>query len=153
MKLDKPDMNELCADFMLDLVKSADVILEWGSGGSTICMSNILPEGSIIYSVEHDKKFFDLVGPQLKDNVEYVLAKTVDAYVNWPPSVQHYSFILVDGILRNRCLERVREDLSWDILLLHDAEREEYKLEMGRFSENKYNTHFVKNLWVCEVKK
>jgi hypothetical protein len=150
---EKPDMNELCINFMLDLAKKADVVLEWGSGGSTICMSKILPEGSIIYSVEHDKKFFDLIGPQLKNNVEYVLARTVDAYVNWPPVEQHYSFVLVDGILRNRCLKRAREELSWDILLLHDAERERYKLEMSRFSEDKYNIHSIKNLWVCEVKK
>ena len=93
---EKPDMNPVCADFIIELAKKADVILEWGSGGSTVCMSNVLPEGSVLYSMEHDSKFYNMIGPKLKNNVEYVLAKTVDAYVEWPPAEQHYSFILVD---------------------------------------------------------
>jgi hypothetical protein len=43
--------------------------------------------------------------------------------------------------------------MSWDIVLLHDAERDRYKSEMLKFSEDKYNTYFIKNLWVCEVKR
>jgi len=152
MKLEKPDMNPKCADKLFELARDAYTILEWGSGGSTIAMSKIMMGGALIYSVEHDKVFYDMVRGRLGSaNVKYMFKPDKNNYVNDPPSDIHYSFVLVDGVHRKECLERAREELSWDRLLLHDAERERYKPWMYEFGDN-FSSYFVKNLWICERK-
>jgi hypothetical protein len=151
MDLTKPDMNKECANKLMEFAEEATTILEWGSGGSTICMSKLLQSGTMLFSYEHDTMFYDMIKPKLNEFIIYILA-VGDDYVNGPPSDVHYSLILVDGIYRRRCLKRVREELSWDRLLLHDAERERYKIEMNKFTKDKYNTYFVRNLWICEPK-
>lgn len=144
-------MNEDCANILFELAKKADVILEWGSGGSTVAMSNIIKPNTTLYSCEHDKRFYNMVKPKLnkKSKVIYMFVKP-DNYIQAPPVDVHYSFILVDGIMRKECLEHARNNLSWDLLLLHDAERERYKPWMDEFKSEKYKKSFVRNLWICE---
>ena len=150
MLLNKPDMHKECADKLLGLAKEAHTVLEWGSGGSTVAMSKIMLFGSSLYSYEHDKRFYEMIKHKLdKDKVTYVFAEA-DDYVYKPLSNIHYSFILVDGIMRKECLKQARNNLSWDLLLLHDAEREEYKPWMDKFDDKKYKKSFVRNLWMCE---
>lgn len=149
--LDKPDMNVVCADKLLELAIKASTILEWGSGGSTVFMSKNVGSSTTIYSYEHNKVFYNLVSPSLKDNVYYYLVSEGE-YVSAPKNI-HYSIILVDGIKRKECLERARLKMSWDVLLLHDAERERYWPWMDDFVDDRYKKLFVKNLWMCETIK
>lgn len=150
--MNSPDMNIECANKLLELAKSAYTILEWGSGGSTVAMSKVMRSGAILYSYEHDKKFYDMIKSKIdKNKVIYVYAPEKDRYINGPLNSIHYSFILVDGKYRKECLFRARTELSWDRLLLHDAERDRYKPYMDEFGDE-YNKYFVKNLWVCERK-
>ncbi len=152
MSLIKPDMHNECASKLLDLAKTAHTILEWGSGGSTVAMSKVMCSGAVLYSHEHDKRFYNMIKHKLdKDKVVYTLTKSAE-YVCKPLSNIHYSFILVDGIMREECLKQVRNNLSWDLLLLHDAEREEYKSWMDKFDDKKYKKSFVRNLWMCKRK-
>ena len=147
---DKPDMHEECTNKLIKLARSAHTILEWGSGGSTVVMSKIMRLGAVIYSYEHDKKFYDIINPKIdRRKVVYVYAPEKDRYINGPIHSTHYSFILVDGVYRKECMERARNDLSWDMLLLHDAERERYKPYMDKFGAE-YKKYFVRNLWICE---
>lgn len=148
--LDKPDMNVKCANYIVDLASKSSIVLEWGSGGSTIAMSNSLRDGCIIYSFEHDLRFYNMVNEKLnRYNVRYTLATTKKDYVYSVKDV-HYSFILVDGIYREECMKYSKNVLSWDILLLHDAERERYKPWMDLFSSDRYTKLFIENLWVCK---
>jgi len=145
----RPDMNIKCEEALMSFIKKANTVLEWGSGGSTVMMSNIIQKG-IIYSYEHDNSFYNLVKPNLKNNVKYFLVSKKD-YVYAPPNI-HYSVILVDGIDREGCIKRVVNEMSWDILLLHDAERISYKPLIEMFDEDKYDKSFVLNLFVCKKK-
>jgi len=148
--LDKPDMHKDCAHKLIELAKSANIILEWGSGGSTIVMSKIMRLGAVLYSWEHNKKFYDMVEYKIdRRKVVYAYAPEKDRYINGPAHSIHYSFILVDGIYRKECMERARNNLSWDRLLLHDAERKRYKPYMDAFGDE-YKKYFVRNLWICE---
>lgn len=147
--MDTPCMNELCTEKLLDLASKATTVLEWGSGGSTIAMSRLMTSG-VLYSYEHDISFYNRIKPKLPSNVKYHLVSK-DDYVLAPKNI-YYSVILVDGIEREKCLIRAREELLWDILLLHDAERERYKPWMDAFNDDTYNKSFVKNLWICEKK-
>lgn len=145
----RPDMNIKCEEVLMSLIRPAKSVLEWGSGGSTVMMSKEIKSG-IIYSYEHASSFYNQIKPKLLENVEYYLT-SIEDYVSAPKDI-HYSVVLVDGIRREACLKRVREEMSWDVLLLHDAERERYKPWMDAFSEDKYIKSFVVNLWICEKK-
>ena len=153
MKTGKMCMNDECAEKVLSLAKKAKVILEWGSGGSTVAMSRVMGADAVLYSYEHDGSFYKTVSSEIDKTkqVFYVKASSERDYVYGPSKDIHYSFILVDGIFRQECLKYARETLSWDILLLHDAERERYKSWMNEFSEDKYRKSFVRNLWICEA--
>lgn len=151
---DRPDMNVKCADKLLELAASAHTMLEWGSGGSTIAISKVMRSDAVLYSYEDNKTCYGIVGPQIdKRKVVYVYAPEEGIYINGPLHNIHYSFILVDGVYRQECMERARLELSWDMLLLHDADRERYKPWMDKFSDDEYEKSCIINLWICERKK
>lgn len=143
----RPDMNIKCEEVLMNLIRPAQSVLEWGSGGSTVMMSKEIKLGTI-YSYEHASSFYNQIKPKLLENVEYHLTPVED-YVSAPKDI-HYSVILVDGIRREDCLRRAREEMSWDVLLLHDAERERYLPWMEQFDDTMYKKSFVVNLWICE---
>jgi predicted O-methyltransferase YrrM len=84
--------------------------LEWGSGQSTIWLSQRL--GSLV-SVEHDASWYARISKELKrksiDNVDYRLVRESGdrAYVSVIAAFpdDHFDVILVDGEHRDHCLE------------------------------------------------
>lgn len=146
---DRPCMNDKCVEKLIELIRPATTVLEWGSGGSTVLMSKEIKSGTI-YSYEHDRVFYDVVKKHVGKNVKYHFVSLKD-YVTAPPNI-HYSVILVDGRERNACLRRARDEMSWNVLLLHDARRKRYQKAMHKFCKTEYKISFVKNLWVCERK-
>jgi len=121
--------------------------LEWGSGYSTIFYSGFLGKGGHWYSIEHDKKWFEEIGPQIKrlDNVKLALVEPnhqpwtdehkdgsfedVKDYILYPKEKLDlkFDFILIDGRGRKHCLEEAQELLRPEgIVVVHDANRPQY---------------------------
>jgi predicted O-methyltransferase YrrM len=121
-----------------NLLKPTDQGLEWGSGRSTIWLAKHVAH---LTSVEHDSAWFERVREHLKDEqlknvrsllfvvekenikeVESANAKTpyVDAVDNFPEN--SLDFVLIDGICRGACANRVIKKIrSGGILVLDNA--------------------------------
>jgi len=137
-------MNPACWSKIEEMVKAKPgcMFLEWGSGYSTVELCKLDVN---IVSVEHDFGWFvNIVDLIDQDKVEYNCNATKDDYINVPDL--EYDFILVDGVHRKECMERVK-DLNWKVLMLHDAERSEYKPMMDMFKG--YKQEMLINLWIC----
>jgi len=111
---------------VLEQVKPAR-IFEWGPGESTDIMRTHSP-GAFIMSVEHDPSWFKKMSERFQD-VEVLLAQN-EEYV-FAPVFTHlggYDLFFVDGRQRVRCLLSAWQKLNkGGAIVLHDAEREEYK--------------------------
>jgi hypothetical protein len=81
-------------------------------------------------------------------NLHYILCQDKRAYID----VQdfNYDFVLVDGKHRQECMEKIKSFKNWSTLMLHDAERKEYKPAMDLFKD--YQQEMLINLWICKNK-
>ena len=137
-------MNKKCWAKIEEMVKAKPgcSILEWGSGYSTVELCKL---DCNIVSVEHDMDWFikivDLID---QDKVEYHYNVTKEDYIDVPDL--EYDFILIDGVHRAECMEKVK-NLRWKVLMLHDAERPEYVPMMEKFKY--YKQEMLINLWIC----
>lgn len=130
--------------------------LEWGSGGSTQTLLNTYSFIQEYVSIEHDGAWHDRVKSAVRDprlRLHHVPAdlalgvmkptqKQIEAwdlraelepelmanYVNFPATLgRQFDFVLVDGRARNFCAKKGYELLrSGGVLVVHDAQREEY---------------------------
>lgn len=137
--------------------------LEWGSGGSTQALLEACPFIEVYVSVEHNGAWHDRVKSTVSDarlRLHHVPAdqplltvkptqKQIEAwdlraelepdvmasYVNLPRSLGiSFDFILVDGRARNFCVREGYELLrSGGVLVVHDAQREEYAAVLRDF--------------------
>ena len=96
----------------LDLKDS--VILEYGGGWSTIWWSKVAKN---ILTIEANKEWFEKISPEMPDNVDMILREVnegdqnkVDFYT-FVPDID-FNIIVVDGILRNECLQHAIKLLS-----------------------------------------
>lgn len=110
---------------MLAGIANANVF-EWGSGGSTEWLSR---RANHVWSVEHDKKWYDRLLALSLDNTSYFhlpLDKSYeDAIRNVRPIID---IVCVDGRRRVRCMLNAVEVLCpKGILLLDNSERKRYK--------------------------
>lgn len=128
-------------------------VLEWGAGNGTFYFTNFLSPNSSWISVEHNKEWANAVAKRnMKSNVEIVCKEPnnepfkdayfglVDYKVNdgnledFKDYIQYpaergvlYDFILIDGRARVDCLNKSKDMLSENgIVLLHDANRPQY---------------------------
>jgi hypothetical protein len=113
----KPWMHPSEIELIKSYLNPTDIMLEWGSGGSTILFPQYV---SKYYSIEHNKEWFDKMDLQLRDsnvNLNYVPpeidnpvmpSKKVDysSYISYPSLLnQKYDKILIDGRARQFCAE------------------------------------------------
>jgi hypothetical protein len=68
MKYEKPWMSESEIQTIVKYLKKDDVMLEWGSGGSTNYFPQFVKE---YYSIEHDQNWFNEISQDLPSNVKY----------------------------------------------------------------------------------
>jgi len=101
--------------------------LEWGSGRSTIWFAKRLAH---LTSVEHHAGWYDEINTALQketlSNVSYLFREDAETYVEVATSFEPESldFILVDGILRDRCAQAALPILkSGGCLVIDDAHR------------------------------
>jgi hypothetical protein len=96
-------------------------ILEWGSGNSSQYFATRCNE---IYSIEHNKEWFDSLQKNLLQNQKLFLS-TLENYATFPSSLGlKFDIIIIDGMLRKECV-----DASFDLIeqggmiLLDNSER------------------------------
>jgi predicted O-methyltransferase YrrM len=118
---------------LVKLLKPTDIGLEWGTGRSTLWFA---PRLKHLTSVEHNEAWYEVVSAELKarniQNVNYHLHK-VDAPGTNPQESAYVSvvddfsdnsldFVLVDGIYRGACINKVLDKIRpGGILVLDQA--------------------------------
>tara|TARA_Y100001972_G_scaffold111360_1_gene144009 strand:- start:2605 stop:3108 length:504 start_codon:yes stop_codon:yes gene_type:complete len=139
----KPWMHPSEIELIKSYLNPTDIMLEWGSGGSTMLFPQYV---SKYYSIEHKKEWFDKIKHQLKDskvNLNYVPpevdnpvmpSKKEDyfSYISYPSILnKKYDKILIDGRARQFCAEYCISFLKDEgLVFFHDfwmKGRERYK--------------------------
>lgn len=115
------------------------VLFEYGSGNSTFFYSQNV---KFVHSVEHDKKWFDKVNIQKKDNVNLIYRDLNDSN-EYEKSILEgntkYDIIIVDGRRRVNCLEFATQAIKDNgIIVLDDSEREQYLKGKKMLIDNGY---------------
>lgn len=154
-EMDIPWMRYREIEMIEDLFKNTSPknILEWGAGSGTFYFKNFMPADGNWISVEHNKEWAASVSVKNEDSNVSIVCKEpnnepfpgayyglVDFKVNDGsyedfkdyieyPAEQNILFdlILIDGRARVDCLNKAKEILSKDgIVMLHDANRPQY---------------------------
>ncbi|MGY4383133.1 hypothetical protein ACVWYN_000152 [Pedobacter sp. UYP24] len=124
-------------DFIKDRITKQQNIFEFGSGNSTIFYAKLA--GSV-YSVEHDKEWFEKSSKINLSNVKMIQCdlKTDGEYCrSAAPTGIKFHVIIVDGRDRVNCCKQAIHSLTEDgIVVLDDSERSEYAEAHAFFKEN-----------------
>lgn len=95
---------------------------EYGSGTSSQILA-LYPSVEYVKSVEHNEYFFNIINNLGIDCLEVVLKADEQEYVN--ELNEKYDLVFVDGRSRAESLNRSKN--YSDIVILHDAAREDYR--------------------------
>lgn len=145
-------------NFILAFLKKEDVMLEWGSGGSTLELSKHVKK---YYSIEHDKVWYEKIKNILVANnnvsLHYVASdkprsSTDPNFSEQPSSYDEFATyinygnklgikfnkVLIDGRARRWCAEEIIKHLCDDaIVFIHDfgiPERQRYNSVLKFYS-------------------
>lgn len=100
-------------------------IFEYGCGSSSLWYA---PKVKQVTSVEHDPKWVEEISKKLPANAQVHLAKPDDYPSFLTQTGQVYDIVVVDGILRNECMEIAPKGLSpLGVIILDNSDRAEYK--------------------------
>lgn len=125
-------MSDEEINLIVSNLKPTDIMLEWGSGGSTVNFPQHVKE---YYSIEHDESWYQDVKKELPNNAEYYLVKLdspltdptqksqVQTYIDFVDvlEIEKFDKVLVDGRGRGWCAEKVLKYLKEDsIVFIHD---------------------------------
>jgi len=166
----KPWMDERQIDLIEWLLKTIKpkVCLEWGVGLSTLYFPKFLDKNAKWYAVEHDCQWSDkikLINKNKNVSINYVKPNhfpwtdvngdgaysDLKDYVDFPDKLGKFDFILVDGRARGECLEKARQILTQNgIIVLHDAQREYYHNALGfyKYGIVLHDNYSHRDLWV-----
>ena len=114
-------------DFIEERLSGNLRVFEYGSGNSTIYLEGRVSE---IYSVEHDRSWYDSIRSKLANN-EHLLFRDVNDVRQYVSAIDDpgglYDIVLVDGRHRSECLRYAVNFLTpQGVIVLDDAERDEY---------------------------
>lgn len=114
--------------FIDKILNKSMIMVEYGSGGSTAWYAQKVKH---LVSIEHDKKWFDMVEEDLKhkniNNVDLRLIGLNKGYVNIIDDMGKFNFISIDGRKRSECIEHSYNHIhDKGYILLDDAERNRY---------------------------
>ncbi len=136
----KPMMADKEIKIIDDLIeeRKPEFCLEWGSGNSTLYFPEKHECIKSWIAMEHDKTYLELLGEKISSKAKILVreANVLD-YVLYPEQLnQKFDFILIDGLLRDHCLEEAFKLANPDaIILLHDASRQESAQMMERWKD------------------
>ena len=101
-------------------------VLEYGAGASSTYWPQRYPFIKLWVAVEHQPQWAISVAEQHVPNVLVILAGngSVETYVHPPETLVPFDMIIVDGVLREECIEASPRWLAaGGAVLLHDADR------------------------------
>lgn len=114
-------------EFFIPRLKSSISLFEYGLGNSSLFFMDKLGDH---YGVEHDIVWYEKLQESI-DTEKLKLVKKKDFSDSISNFGRKFQVIIIDGILRNECLNKCTEFLEPDgIIILDDAEREEYAHEI-----------------------
>lgn len=132
-KSTKPYMKDAEWKFLKSYLNKNQIMLEYGSGNSTMCIAPLVKN---LWSIEHDKKWFDQVTNMISnlDNVRLFYVpqdltrsnptkyEEFKTYVNWINDKDiKFDIVLIDGRARQWCAETVMPKLKENhLVFLHD---------------------------------
>jgi len=132
MSTRKPWMSD---DEILTIVKflnKTDIMLEWGSGGSTCYFPQYVEQ---YYSIEHDEGWYNEMNKDLPNNVKFyhvgldspltdpTQKHQIQSYLDFVDKLKIKKFdkVLIDGRGRGWCAEKILPYLKEDsIVFIHD---------------------------------
>lgn len=125
-------------DFINEKNLSTLSIFEFGSGNSTLYWSK---KAKNIYSIEHNKEWFEKISKIKSENVNlYFAEENIDIYPTYINKFSNkYDIIFIDAIYRNECIINSLNKLSSNgVLILDDSEREEYFPSINLLINNRF---------------
>lgn len=146
----KPWMSNYEIELINSFLKSSDVMLEWGSGGSTVTFSHKVKS---YYSIEHVSEWYSNVDTEIKKQnishkvhnflVEPDLPRTIPTkYEEFKTYIEYvdrlsirFDKVLIDGRARVQCAEYVIPYLSENaIVFIHDFwQRPQYHSILNKY--------------------
>ncbi|SHG92556.1 class I SAM-dependent methyltransferase [Pedobacter caeni] len=114
-------------DFIKERINKQHSVFEFGSGNSTLFYAKLSKE---VYSVEHDKSWFEKNAELEAANVNMIhcdLAENGDYCRSAKDTGKKFELIVVDGRDRLNCCEQAISSLTEDgVVVLDDSERNKY---------------------------
>ena len=115
-------------DFLTPRLSKQLTVFEFGSGNSTVFFAERVKK---VFSIEHNKEWYQIVNKSKPDNVDLILTKS-DSSKDYLDAIKYMNVfadvIIVDGLHRIDCLKVAIEKLSEKgVIILDDSERNEYK--------------------------
>jgi hypothetical protein len=105
-------------EYIKQLDLSDKTVFEYGSGYSTLFWANRCKR---VVSVEDDNSWYERMSLKIPKNVDYILAKTEDDYVNAIEGrAEKFDVIVNDGIYRLRCAATSTPKLAHDGFIILD---------------------------------
>jgi hypothetical protein len=138
-----PLMHKNEYTFIEKYLNNDDILLEWGSGNSTLYFSGIVKQ---VISIEHDKDWIKNIqnGVNMYNikniNLNYIPAHSIDPipcryeqfkdYINFPVIKKiKFTKVLIDGRARKYCAKAIYNIINDDIIvIIHDFNRKDYQL-------------------------
>lgn len=135
----RPLMDENEYKFIEKFLNNNDVMLEWGSGNSTLYFSGIVKK---ILTIEHKKHWVNILEKIIKvyninnisiyhipDQKGKCRFEQFKDYVNFPVKMNlNFNKVLIDGRARKYCAKSIYNIIDNDtIVFIHDFNREDYK--------------------------
>ena len=143
-----PYMQRVDIDAMAKLLneRKPEKVLEYGAGASTIYWPKRCQFIKLWVAIEHDQEWASTVIEQtLLAKLPYIVCvmdEQMQSYVNPPAEFVPFDLIVVDGIHRIECVrESEKYLLPGGVVLLHDADRLEYKLVLDMYPHHEFLTH------------
>ena len=118
-------------------------VLEYGAGASSTYWPQRYPFIKIWVAVEHQIEWALMVADQHIDNVLVILTgnNSEDTYIDPPETMVPFDMIIVDGVLREKCIEQSHHWLAPSgVVLLHDADRPGMQQFEGTYPHFEYLT-------------
>jgi hypothetical protein len=157
--------NDEC-EFISNFLNDDDILLEWGSGNSTIYWSGLVKK---VITIEHHKKYYDFVEkvkngygitnikqifiPPNDNLTEY--GKFID-YIEYPKNNNiKFTKVLIDGEARNFCAKSIVNIINENtIVFVHDFNNKKYQEILENYSIIKQlSSHENMGIVALKIKK
>ena len=119
-------------------------VLEYGAGVSSTYWAKRYEFIKLWVAVEHQPQWAISVAGQRVPNVMVILSgnDAIETYVDPPETLVPFDMIIVDGVLREECIEQSHKWLAPDgVVLLHDADRPGMQQFEKTYPHFEYLTH------------